>query len=277
MQKNDLSDCSFHATDINRRLCAREVPMKILVLGMPRTGTCSLMRALKYLGYYDAYHGYDAIFKNPRDCEMWYAALCAKYDGIGKVFGREEFDKLLGHCQAVFALPALCLAEDLVNAYPDAKVILTYRDVDEWHQSVKQTIVPLVTGRYQYLCQFMDNILLMRTRWIRPTFRKSWQILFKGNFDANARYSFEEHYKAMQSLVPSSRLLLYHVEEGWTPLCRFLGVPIPQVPMPRGNERKALREKFRRLMRHMFWEYLVKAAKLVTYTFLAFTLWNSLC
>lgn len=51
------------------------------------------------LGYCDTYHGYTAATENPRDCEMWLDAMAAKWDGVGKPFGRAEWDQLLGHCQ----------------------------------------------------------------------------------------------------------------------------------------------------------------------------------
>ena len=90
--------------------------MRVLVLGMCRTGTdCRLegsaiffkstydlpamRKALRLLGYNDTYHGYSAVLENPRDCELWLAALQAKYDGKGKPFGRKEFDQILGNCQ----------------------------------------------------------------------------------------------------------------------------------------------------------------------------------
>jgi hypothetical protein len=59
----------------------------------------ALTIALKLLGFNNAYHGRDALTFNPRDCELWWKALRAKYDGKGKEFGRKEFDQLLGHCQ----------------------------------------------------------------------------------------------------------------------------------------------------------------------------------
>lgn len=51
------------------------------------------------LGYNDTYHGFSASLENPMDCDMWFEALEAKYNKKGKAYGREEFDKLLGHCQ----------------------------------------------------------------------------------------------------------------------------------------------------------------------------------
>lgn len=96
----------------------------------------ALRQALRALGYNDTYHGYMAALENPRDCELWYEALRAKYDGIGNPFGREDFDQLLGNCQAVCDFPAAAFSRELIEAYPEAKVILTDRDVDEWHRSV---------------------------------------------------------------------------------------------------------------------------------------------
>lgn len=104
------------------------------MLGMPRMGTESIKEALQFLGINPVYHGYQAVFDNPRDCEMWNEALDAKFNGKGKPYGREEFDKLLGHCQAVSDMPAICFADDLIGLYPEAKVILPLRDADSWYK-----------------------------------------------------------------------------------------------------------------------------------------------
>jgi hypothetical protein len=36
-------------------------------------------------------------------------------------------------------------------------------------------------------------------------------------------------------VIPPERLLVYDVAEGWAPLCAFLGVPVPDGPMPKVN------------------------------------------
>lgn len=76
-----------------------------------------------------------ASTETPRDCEMWLRAIRAKWDGEGE-FGKQEWDQLLGHCQAVCDLPAAAFAPELIAAYPNAKVILTNRDPDSWHKYV---------------------------------------------------------------------------------------------------------------------------------------------
>jgi hypothetical protein len=35
--------------------------------------------------------------------------------------------------------------------------------------------------------------------------------------------------------IPTERLLVFDVAEGWAPLCRFLDVPVPDTPFPRMN------------------------------------------
>lgn len=119
-----VNDKFYPVTDIDRTKCARVVPMRVLSLGLCRTGTecmypypahgillnqsgTALTEALRILGYHEAYHGYQAMITNPRDCAMWLTGLRAKYDGIGKPFGRAQFDQLLGHCQVAILMSSL--------------------------------------------------------------------------------------------------------------------------------------------------------------------------
>lgn len=60
----------------------------------------------------------------------------AKFENKGKPFGRPEFDVLHGHCQAVTDHPCCIFAEELIKVYPEAKVILPTRTVDDWGRFV---------------------------------------------------------------------------------------------------------------------------------------------
>ena len=46
---------------------------------------------------------------------------------------------------------------------------------------------------------------------------------------------FRRHTEGVVAGVPKERLLVFEVAQGWTPLCEFLGVPIPDTPYPREN------------------------------------------
>lgn len=43
--------------------------------------------------------------------------------------------------------------------------------------------------------------------------------------------------------VPADRLLVFEAKDGWGPLCRFLGVPVPDAPYPRVNDTAEQRGK----------------------------------
>ncbi|KAL9102455.1 MAG: hypothetical protein Q9163_002385 [Psora crenata] len=79
----------------------RRVPMRVLALGLSRTGTESLQKALLRLGFAECYHAW-RLLANPGPCKTWSAWLDAKYLGQGKIPGRKEFDVVLGDCQASF-------------------------------------------------------------------------------------------------------------------------------------------------------------------------------
>ena len=56
---------------------------------------------------------------------------------------------------------------------------------------------------------------------------------------------FRRHNEEVQRTVPAGQLLVYEVKQGWEPLCRFLGVPVPEgQPFPHLNER----ETFQRML-----------------------------
>jgi hypothetical protein len=52
-----------------------------------------------------------------------------------------------------------------------------------------------------------------------------------------AYHAWNEHVRAV---IPSDRLLVFKVTEGWDPLCKFLGVPKPSEPFPHANETESL-------------------------------------
>ncbi|KUL82887.1 hypothetical protein ZTR_09008 [Talaromyces verruculosus] len=156
-----------------------------------------------------------ASIENPPDCLMWHDALTAKYDGIGE-FGRKEWDQLLGDCQAVCDWPACAFAKELIEAYPQAKVILTTRDVNSWHSLV---------SKFSWAASMYY-----------PMLNKFFDTFFRGDFPNQGKEVYMNHLKEVRSLVPPEKLLEFNISEGWGPLCEFLGHDIPQTPFPHSNE-----------------------------------------
>src|SRR5205814_5528363 len=44
--------------------------------------------------------------------------------------------------------------------------------------------------------------------------------------------------------VPAEKLLVYEVKDGWEPLCKFLNVPVPDVPFPKSNDSESFQKRF---------------------------------
>ena len=158
-------------------------------------------------------------------------------------------------------------APELIAAYPEAKVVLSNRDVDQWyryetagirtreetadirlslkHRSIIRTIDWLYRDPLHYLLSLVDPPTGTWTR----MFYKLWKVFAKGDFARHGKDAFHEHYQRVRELVPPDRLLEYRVSEGWEPLCRFLDLEIPDRPFPAGNEQESFRQVFRVLDR----------------------------
>ena len=46
---------------------------------------------------------------------------------------------------------------------------------------------------------------------------------------------YRAHIAEVKATIDPARLLVYDVAEGWEPLCRHLGVPVPKTPFPETN------------------------------------------
>ncbi|OJJ95605.1 hypothetical protein ASPACDRAFT_1859863 [Aspergillus aculeatus ATCC 16872] len=239
-------------TNIDRRTCHRVKPMQVLVLGLCRTGTLSTWLALQELGY-ETYH-MTSIMQNPKDAVLWTEAFRGKYHD-GRPFTRADWDQLLGHVEAVTDFPAAVFVEELVAAYPDAKVVLTLRDVDAWYASMQQTIM---AQTYSPLATLLG--------WIDPEkfgegnrmCRLGFDAMFAGDFARNGKQAFREHYDRVRSVVPRDRLLEWNPAEGWEPLCGFLGKDVPATPFPRANEKAIFQKKSAAVVRSAFGRFLKK-------------------
>ena len=44
--------------------------------------------------------------------------------------------------------------------------------------------------------------------------------------------NYEAHIRRIKQVVPEDRLLIWNIKQGWEPLCKFLGKPVPNIPIP---------------------------------------------
>ncbi|KAK4540175.1 hypothetical protein LTR36_009761 [Oleoguttula mirabilis] len=248
-------------TDIDRRTRHRTVPLEVLSLGMPRTGTLSMQEALSTLGYATPYH-YVSIFANARDADMWLPAFRAK--AAGKPFTRREWDQLLGHCGAVTDVPCVYFWRELVAAYPEAKIVLVERDEDKWFASIEGLLEGVLNPVAVYVLRFTDPRWFGRInntglQWIEAFFGSTNLAQAK----RNARQAYRAHYAGIRATVPKERLLEYELGSGWEPLCEFLGKDVPGVAFPRRNEAKTIQAAFGMVLTKAFRHSLINIAVVV--------------
>ena len=67
---------------------------------------------------------------------------------------------------------------------------------------------------------------------------------------------YEEHVEEVKASVPSEKLLVFNVKEGWQPLCTFLGLPVPEIPFPNINDKKAT-ERINIILKVIIWTVMV--------------------
>lgn len=270
-----MTDIFTSDTSVNPRTRTRTVPMKVLILGLGRTGTASMRAAMKQLGYVDTYHMMNCSIENPPDALMWMDALCAKYEGEGKPFTREDWDQLLGNAQAVCDWPSIAFAKELIEAYPEAKVVLTNRDVNSWHASTMKTVYWRVTDHELKWLSHFDWAASM----YQPMLQKFFDTFFEGDFPNKGKEVFLRHYENVRSLVPKERLLEYKVTDGWGPLCEFLDEPVPKdCSFPNVNDNSDFvarsRRRNRNQMKNVALRYFLRAGVFAATAYAAFQLLN---
>jgi hypothetical protein len=194
--------------------------LKVIGAGPPRTGTHSQQIALKHLLAGKCYHMRE-IPGHPFDLgDGWNRALSG--EGV-------DWEKLLNGYVATADWPASMFWHELSLANPDALILLSVRDSPEaWWRSANETILPYARmaqapgwqegrGLVKLLQWFTGS-----TQWDDPA------ILMD---------AYERHNAAVRRMAPAGLLLEWHAPQGWEPICRALGLPVPDIPFPWTNQR----------------------------------------
>lgn len=212
--------------------------MKVIGAGLPRTATTTQMLALETLGLGPCYHMRD-LMADMDQCALWHRA----------VHGEAIWDEVFEGYRSATDWPAAFFYRELIDVYPDAKVILSVRDAGSWERSMRDTV---------WAIYHSDNVLhhLSRARYhVDPQWR-AWVDLMTDMMWAEPHGPFAGSYadreqliagyhrwnQEVQDTVPADRLLVWDPAEGWGPLCAFLEVDVPDDPLPRVNDSHSFRD-----------------------------------
>lgn len=211
--------------------------LQVIGAGLGRTGTLSLKLALEDLGFVKCYHMTEVI-AHPEHAPVWDAA--ARGEAV-------DWDALFEGYRAAVDWPPCRFYAELMQCYPEAKVILTVRDADRWYDSALRTIYH---ARRTFARWPMPLLPRMRA-FERMLDRLIWDGTFDGRFEdkAHAIAVYDRHNDEVRRRVPPERLLVFEVKQGWGPLCAFLGVPEPaDRPFPHVNDTEEFRARIGRML-----------------------------
>jgi hypothetical protein len=209
--------------------------VQVIGSGFGRTGTRSTKDALELLGFGPCYH-MEEVIKRPRHARAW----------LDRAEGRDvDWRALFSGWGSTVDFPASVVWEELLEVFPDAKVVHTVRDPQDWWESTVETIA--TSG------ERVDPWLRRLVPAVDTPFRLNELLVWDGVFDGrihdrdHAIAVYEAWTDHVVRTVPADRLLVFDVADGWAPLCGFLGVPVPDVPYPRRNDRAEMRRVLRTL------------------------------
>ena len=205
--------------------------MKVICAGWGRTGTRSLKYALEHINGQPSYHMQN-ILLNKKDAKKW-------HDLIFNNKNNYNWDNIYKGYGACLDFPSCNYYKELMDFYPDAKVILNLRDDESWVKSwnvLNNQILKSFTFRFIAKLPYtsfklhkdIHNEMILGSRGA-----------FKGaKTDKEKMQKFNDWNQSVIDYVPKDRLLIYKASQGWEPICKFLNVSIPDIPFPYKNKTK---------------------------------------
>jgi hypothetical protein len=202
--------------------------MKVFGVGLSKTGTTSLAKALEILGYkgvhFDTQRLNKIVIENVKSFSF-------------DVYNDVDY---------VTDLPSSYFYKEIIDSYPEALVILTCREEGEWWDSMEShlkrhsvykkgirfagwLLVRFGFDKGYLVDKYHEARVMEHIRRITYGSSAPKEFLFKKKYI--------EHNDSVRNYVPRERLLVMNISEGdgWDKLCPFLGVPVPPVEFPHAN------------------------------------------
>jgi hypothetical protein len=213
--------------------------MQVIGAGLPRTATTTQMVVLEQLGFAPCYHMRDLLADLEKGLPLW--------ESVAE--GNPDWDAIFGDARSTVDWPSARYYSELINYYPDAKVLLSVREGASWVRSMRPTVWGMFHGD-----SVIHHLSDARTV-IDPLWRRYVALMQHMNWDeqtgAMAGDTFSDEgliavmdawNETVKRTVPAERLLAWYPSDGWEPLCDFLEVDVPAEPVPQLNDTASFNE-----------------------------------
>ncbi|TPI36084.1 sulfotransferase family protein [Mesorhizobium sp. B3-1-6] len=192
--------------------------LKVIGTGFGRTGTDSMREALTMLGFGPCHH-MSEVMAHEEQKALWRALAKG---------AAPDWDRLFAGYKSCVDWPSAHYWRELIEIYPQARVILTWRSPESWWESFEKTLLPAIAGSTD-----QDSLGVSLV---------SKQIFDGRPHDrAHAIAIYRDNVEAVLNTVPAERLLVHKLGDGWVPLCAHLGIPVPDEPYPSRNSTQEFR------------------------------------
>lgn len=203
--------------------------LKVIGSGFGRTGTMSMKLALEHLGLGPCHHMIE-VMENPAQLPFWKAAAAGE---------KIDWNEVFAEYSSQVDWPGAHVWAETSAAFPDARVIHTERPEDAWWNSFDGTI-----GKF-----FASYSKLNLPAHVEDIFETMNNWLMKETFDDftdrdSAVAAYRRNNQRVRDTIPADRLLVFHVADGWNPLCEFLELPVPDTPFPHSHPKQEFWEHF---------------------------------
>lgn len=208
---------------------------QVLAAGMWRCATSSLQIAFEELldpPLRPSMHG-TYLFTSMRTIKLSAAAMIESDKTKRQALLRQIFT---GY-NASSDFPGMGFVDDLLEMYPDMKVVLNKRDSSAaWERSVNESLRYFSTWRYAIV-----TCLSVQSRWHWLIYRRYTALAkrrFGGSTDIWDREYYDLHNEWVRELCRKhgKEWLEWEPDMGWEPLCKFLGREVPAAEFPKSNE-----------------------------------------
>jgi hypothetical protein len=213
--------------------------MRLIGAGLMRTATTTQMFALEQLGYGPCYHMRDLLADLEKGLPLW--------EGVAE--GSPEWERIFGDAVSTVDWPSARFYPELMERYPEAKVLLSVRTPEEWVSSMRGTVWGIFHGEsvIHHVCEARAAVDPMWRRFMRLMRWMSWDegsgaLAGESYSDEGLSAVMERWNETVKQTVPAERLLVWAPSDGWEPLCEFLEVDVPSEPLPRLNDTVSFRE-----------------------------------
>lgn len=213
--------------------------MKVIGAGLMRTATTTQMYALEQLDCGPCYHMRDLLMDLETGLPLWEAVA----------EGKPDWEKIFREARSTVDWPSARYYRELMDYYPEAKVLLSVRGGEEWARSMVKTVWGLFHGptAMHHLSEARCAVDPLWRRYIDLMTHMNWKegtgaLAGDTSTEAGLIEVMERWNESVIREVPAERLLVWNPAEGFEPLCDFLEVPVPEDPLPRLNDTQSFRE-----------------------------------